>query len=234
MLGTQPTLTHVPPSGSGPLTIAVLAPSSLALIAAAKYELVMQQASNVTFVEGTAEFLDQQRLRLGAEVIRAERIPIATGSTAVPPPVPGLIEAGFLTHITALASEHLPKSLLVLGGGPLGLEFAQIDARFGTQVTLAIKGPQLFARTEPELSHQLELEQVFVDKGITVLKEAEAVSLKRRGNLKVDCWRPCPRGKRRGRVNPKDSNDRRAGARDVTCLPDPLREPETQRSFAGD
>lgn len=148
-----------------------------------KYELVMEQASNVTVLEGAAEFLDQRRVRVGAEELKAERTLIATGSTAVPPPVPGLIEAGFLTHITALSSEHLPKSMLVIGGGPVGLEFAQIFSRFGTKVTLAVKDRRLFSRTEPELSQRLE--EVFVGEGITVLKESEAVSVERRGNLKV-------------------------------------------------
>ncbi len=148
-----------------------------------KYELVMEEASSVTIFEGAAEFLDGQRLRVGAEELRAERILIATGSTAVPPPVPGLIEAGFLTHITALASEHLPKSLLMLGGGPVGLEFAQIYSRFGARVTLAVRDRRLFARTEPELSRQLET--IFADEGIIVLKETEACRVERRGNLKV-------------------------------------------------
>ena len=148
-----------------------------------KYELVMEQAANVTVLEGTAEFLDEHRVRVGAEEIRAEHILIATGSTAVPPSVPGLAEAGFLTHITALSSEHLPKSMLVIGGGPVGLEFAQIYARFGTKVTLAVKDRVLFSRTEPELSQRLE--QIFVSEGITVLKESEAISAERRGDRKT-------------------------------------------------
>ena len=148
-----------------------------------KYELVVEQAQGVTIVEGEAEFLDPNRVRVGAKEFRAERILIATGSTAVPPPVPGLVEAGFLTHVTALASERLPQSLLVLGGGPVGLELAQVYARFGTKVTLAVKGRQLFDRTEPELSRRLE--EIFVAEGITVLKEAKAVRAERCGNLKA-------------------------------------------------
>lgn len=148
-----------------------------------KYELVMEQASNVTVYDGTAEFLDGHRVRVGAEELRAEHILIATGSTAVSPSVPGLTEAGYLTHITALSSEHLPDSLLVLGGGPVGLEFAQIYSRFGAKVTLAIKDRALFPRTEPELSRRLE--EIFVDEGITVLKGAEAIRVERQGNRKV-------------------------------------------------
>ena len=148
-----------------------------------KYELVIEQAPNVKILEGVAEFLDEQRVGVGKREIRAEHILIATGSTAVPPPVPGLVEAGFLTHITALTAQRLPESLLVLGGGPVGLEFAQIYARFGSKVTLAAKDRRLFSRTEPELSRRLEV--IFVEEGITVLKEAEAVRVERRGNRKM-------------------------------------------------
>ena len=163
-----------------------------------KYERVMEEAPSVTVFEGAAEFLDGQRVRVGAEEPRAERILIATGSTAVPPPVPGLTGAGFLTHITALASERLPESLLVLGGGPVGLEFAQIYARFGARVTLAVRGKRLFTRTEPELSHQLE--QIFTEEGISVLKEAQAVTVDRRGALKVVTIRS-PAGERTVQVD---------------------------------
>lgn len=148
-----------------------------------KYELVMEQASGVAVLEGQAEFLDPHHVRAGAKEIRAAKILIATGSTAVAPPIPGLIEAGFLTHITALSSEHLPKSLLVLGGGPVGLEFAQVYARFGSKVTLVIKDRRLFPRTEPELSRRLE--QIFTEEGITVHKETEAVGVQLEGDHKT-------------------------------------------------
>jgi mercuric reductase len=148
-----------------------------------KYELVMEQTHGVTIVDGEAQFLDAHRVRVGDREFHAGRILISTGSTAVPPPVPGLIEAGFLTHVTALSSEHLPKSLLVLGGGPVGLELAQVYARFGTNVTLAVKDRHLFTRTEPEFSRLLE--EIFVAEGITVLKEAKAIRAERRGDLKA-------------------------------------------------
>lgn len=148
-----------------------------------KYELVMRRLRASTVFDGVAEFLDGHRVSIGAEELRAEHILIATGSTAMPPPAFGLVEAGFLTHITALASKYLPKSLLVLGGGPVGLEFAQIYARFGVKVTLAVRGRRLFSHTEPELSHRLE--EIFEEEGITVLKETEAIRVDRQGNLKV-------------------------------------------------
>ncbi len=158
-----------------------------------KYELVLQQAENVSVIEGTAEFLDARRVRVGSKEIRAERILIATGSTAVVPTAPGLDAAGFLTHISALSSERLPESLLVLGGGPVGLEFAQIYARFGAKVTLAVKDRRLFPRTEPELSQRLE--EIFAGEGVTVLRGAEAVRVEHRNGRKLVTLRD-PSGER--------------------------------------
>ncbi len=140
-----------------------------------KYETVISDLPNVTVLEGTASFAGSREVRVGDRTLAADRFLIATGSTALPPPIPGLADADYLTHITALANEHLPKSLLVLGDGPAGLEFAQLYARFGSQVTLVSPHRRLFPRTEPELSRRLE--EVFVEEGITVLKNAIASRL---------------------------------------------------------
>lgn len=148
-----------------------------------KYESVLQGLPNVSLLAGTARFLDPQTIGVGTERIGAERFLIATGTTALPPGIPGLSEAGFLTHATALSSEHLPGSLLVLGSGPVGLEFAQIFARFGSRVTLVSRDRQLFPRTEPELSRRLEA--VFAEEGITVLKNAVVTAVRAGGNGKA-------------------------------------------------
>ncbi len=140
-----------------------------------KYEAVVSDLPNVTVLEGTAAFTGSREIRVESRHLSAERFLIATGSTALPPAIPGLAEAGFLTHITALANERLPKSLLVLGDGPVGLEFAQIYARFGAKVTLVARHRRMFAHTEPELSRRLE--DIFQSEGITVLKNATATKV---------------------------------------------------------
>lgn len=148
-----------------------------------KYELVLEGLPRVSMLEGMAEFADDHRVRVRSKELTGERILIATGSTALPPEIPGLSAAGFLTHMTALSTERLPDSLLVLGGGSLGLEFAQLFARFGSRITLATKDERLFPRTEPELSRRLE--EVFVSEGITVLKGAIATKVAQRGSRKA-------------------------------------------------
>ncbi len=148
-----------------------------------KYETVLEALPHITRLEGTARFVDPHTIEVGKQSVWAERVLIAAGSTARPPAIPGLAEAGFLTHISALSLDRLPMSLAVLGGGPVGLEFAQIFARFGSQVTLIVKDRRLFARTEPELSQALE--EVFREEGITVLRNSRVEGIEAREGLKV-------------------------------------------------
>ena len=66
------------------------------------------------------------------------------------PNVPGIEDVPWLDHVSALELEQIPESLLVVGAGPVGLEFAQIFARFGSRVTIVNHGPQIAARADTE------------------------------------------------------------------------------------
>lgn len=97
--------------------------------------------------------------------VDAEHYLVATGSTPWAPPIHGLADAGYLTSTTAMALERLPASLLILGGGSVSLEQAQLFARLGTQVTVVARS-RLASREEPEVSAVIQ--QVFTDEGIRV------------------------------------------------------------------
>ncbi|HUY73498.1 MAG TPA: FAD-dependent oxidoreductase, partial [Candidatus Dormibacteraeota bacterium] len=71
-------------------------------------------------------------------------------------PIPGLEEAGYLTNVEALQLDEAPARLVVIGGGPLGLEFAQIFSRFGSHVTVLEVQPHVVPRAEPEISAVLQ------------------------------------------------------------------------------
>ena len=101
-----------------------------------KYEKVIDGLEHVTFIDGDAHFTSATDIVVNGEAIAASKVVLATGSTATVPSIPGLHEAGYFTHIAALALQRQPDSLIVLGGGPQGLEFGQMYARFGTQVTI--------------------------------------------------------------------------------------------------
>lgn len=89
------------------------------------------------------------------EVLRGRHVVIATGSRPRVPAIPGLVEAGFHTNETIFEIESLPKSLLVLGGGPIGVELGQAFARLGSSVTIVNDGAHLLAREDPEAAEVL-------------------------------------------------------------------------------
>jgi pyruvate/2-oxoglutarate dehydrogenase complex dihydrolipoamide dehydrogenase (E3) component len=105
------------------------------------------------FLRGTAMIEDRGRVRVGDEVVAARRgVVVATGSTPVRPPIPGLAEAGYWTNREAIAATQAPDSLVVLGGGAIGLELAQAFARFGTVVTVVEGADRVLPMEEPEAS----------------------------------------------------------------------------------
>jgi mercuric reductase len=88
--------------------------------------------------------------------VEAEHFLVATGSTPWVPPIPGLAEAGYLTSTTALELEELPASMIVLGGGAIGLELGQLFARLGVRVTIVEALPRLAPAEETEISAVLD------------------------------------------------------------------------------
>lgn len=101
---------------------------------------------------------------------------VATGSTPWAPPVPGLSDTGYLTSTTAMELEEVPDSLLVVGGGYVALEQAQLFARLGSKVTMLVRS-RLASAEEPEVS--LALMSVFTDEGIRVIRRAILSSVSR-------------------------------------------------------
>ncbi len=106
----------------------------------------------VRYFHDRAQFLDPHTLQIGAHEIHADRIIIATGTVPSVPPVPGLVETGFITNREAVDLTELPKSLIVLGGGPIGLEFAQVFRRFGSEVTVVEIAPQILPNEDREIA----------------------------------------------------------------------------------
>lgn len=148
-----------------------------------KYEGVLKHLKQVEMKHGFAKFLDDKTILVGDEKIRAERFFIASGSTANGLSVPGLKEAGYLTHITALKLKELPRSLIVVGGGPLGLEFAQMYARFGTKVTIIQSASRLMMPAEPELSARLF--EILTSEGVDVYVGATLIEVKKSKSKKI-------------------------------------------------
>jgi pyruvate/2-oxoglutarate dehydrogenase complex dihydrolipoamide dehydrogenase (E3) component len=128
---------------------------------------------------GTASFVDAQHVRVGDTVLDGERILVASGSRTAIPPIPGLDEVDWIDHITALELEEVPESLLIVGGGPVGLEFGQIFGRFGSHVTIVNTGSQIAARSDREAAD--ELQAVLEAEGIEIVLNRSVDSFRRNG-----------------------------------------------------
>jgi mercuric reductase len=101
-----------------------------------KYHAVLASYERVTLLRGRAELLGDGRVRVGVREVRAGRIVIATGTRPAMPPVPGLAAAGALDSTSVMELERLPASMIVIGGGAIGLELGQAYARFGVRVSV--------------------------------------------------------------------------------------------------
>ena len=99
---------------------------------------------------GEGRFVDSDSVEVDGRQLRFRRAVIATGARAMPLPIPGLAEAGYLTNETVFSLTELPKRLAIIGAGPIGCEMAQAFARFGSQVTLLEVMPQILIREDKD------------------------------------------------------------------------------------
>ncbi|TML84788.1 MAG: NAD(P)/FAD-dependent oxidoreductase [Actinobacteria bacterium] len=131
-------------------------------------------------VPGTAAFVDARTVRIGEQELSGDRILVATGSRTAIPPISGIGDVEWIDHVSALELEEVPESLLVVGAGPVGLEFAQIFARFGSRVTIVNTGPQIAARTDTEAA--AELQAALEEEGIDIVLNSGIESFARSGD----------------------------------------------------
>jgi pyruvate/2-oxoglutarate dehydrogenase complex dihydrolipoamide dehydrogenase (E3) component len=125
-------------------------------------------------VRGSAVLEGPGRVRVGDDTFVASRaVVLATGSESVVPPVDGLHEAGFWSNREAVAATEAPSSLAVLGGGAIGLELAQMFARYGTRVTVVESADRVLAAEEPEASQVVA--DALAEDGVELRTGAKAV-----------------------------------------------------------
>ncbi|QEH39140.1 Mercuric reductase [Aquisphaera giovannonii] len=137
------------------------------------------RASGAEIVMGEGRFVGPRTVRValnggGERVLKADRVFLDVGSRASLPDVPGLADARPMTHVEALELERLPEHLVVLGGGYVGLEFAQALRRFGGRVTI-LQRSRLLAGEDPDVSEALT--QLMADEGIAVRTGASVASV---------------------------------------------------------
>jgi len=161
--------------------------------------LELYQKSGAELIMGEGRFVAPKTLEVrlrdgGTRVLAGERIFLNVGTHATIPSIPGLADAGPLTHIEALELDRLPAHLIVLGGGYVGLELAQAYRRFGSRVTVVEHGPQLAGREDPDVADAIG--RLFDDEGIEVLLSAEAIRVEGHSGGSVRLHVRTPQGER--------------------------------------
>jgi pyruvate/2-oxoglutarate dehydrogenase complex dihydrolipoamide dehydrogenase (E3) component len=118
------------------------------------------KASGAELIMGEARFTEPKTVQVtlnagGTRLLQGERVFINVGTRATIPDIPGLSAAAPMTHVEALNLERLPAHLVILGGGYVGLEFAQAMRRFGSRVTVIQHGPRLLPKEDPDVTDAL-------------------------------------------------------------------------------
>ncbi|MHA1294378.1 MAG: mercury(II) reductase [Promethearchaeota archaeon] len=146
-----------------------------------KYEKVLNNLPNIKFIRGHVKFISNTEISINnKEYIKADKFIIATGSHSYIPPISGLKTIKYYTNIEALQIKKLPESMLIIGGGALGLEFSQIFSHFGTKVYLIEALEKLVPSEEPEISDLIK--EYLKQEGIEVYTNARIKNIEKSGN----------------------------------------------------
>lgn len=145
----------------------------------------LERAPNLELIFGEARLTGATRVQValnagGERELEAKRIVINTGGRPAVPPVPGIAGVPWLDSSSIMELQSLPRHLLVLGGGYIGLEFSQMFRRFGSRVTIVNRDARLIQREDPDVS--AEVEKILREDGIEVLNSVQVALLDRDAN----------------------------------------------------
>ena len=148
----------------------------------------LRGTKNCTVIQGHARFQSTNTVVVNDEVLQAGQIFINVGGRASVPDMPGVHEVPFLTNSSMMDIDFLPEHLIVVGGSYVGLEFAQIYRRFGSQVTIVEMGPRLIGREDEDISQAVR--EILEAEGIQIRLNAKCISLAKRDSgvvVRMDC-----------------------------------------------
>ena len=148
----------------------------------------LRGTKNCTVIQGHARFQSTNTVVVNDEVLQAGQIFINVGGRASVPDMPGVHEVPFLTNSSMMDIDFLPEHLIVVGGSYVGLEFAQMYRRFGSQVTIVEMGPRLIGREDEDISQAVR--EILEAEGIQIRLNAKCISLAKRDSgvvVRMDC-----------------------------------------------
>jgi pyruvate/2-oxoglutarate dehydrogenase complex dihydrolipoamide dehydrogenase (E3) component len=136
-------------------------------------EILRKSSIDVYFDEPT--FKDPYTMQVGNHTLRAKKFIIATGSRPFIPPLPGIDKVPYLTNRSLFALSTLPQSMIILGGGPIGIEMAQSLNRLGVKITVVEMADRILAKEDPELTTLLA--EQFIAEGVLVKTSSKATKV---------------------------------------------------------
>ena len=148
----------------------------------------MRDLGNGTVYQGHARFEGAHTVRVGDDLLEAERIFVNVGGRALVPPMPGLDRVPYLTNSSMMEVDFLPAHLIIVGGSYVGLEFGQMYRRFGARVTIVEKGSRLVQREDEDVSRAVR--EILEGEGIDIRLDANCLTARsENGNVVVglDC-----------------------------------------------
>ena len=151
----------------------------------------LRGTANCTVIQGHARFQSPNTVEVNGEVLQADRIYINVGGRATIPDMSGIHDVPFLTNSSMMDIDFLPAHLVIIGGSYVGLEFAQIYRRFGSEVTVVEMGPRLIGREDEDVSQAVR--EILEAEGINIRLNAKCISLAKRGGgvaVRMDCSDP--------------------------------------------
>lgn len=128
----------------------------------------MESTENVDLIRGWASFKDDRTLQVNDDLIQGKNIYLNVGTRPAAPPIDGIDSVDWMDSAKLLELQELPQHLLIIGGGYIGVEFAQVFNRLGSKVTILQRGNQLMPQEDEDVAAAIE--QFLVDEGITILK----------------------------------------------------------------
>lgn len=137
----------------------------------------------IDVIEGRARIAERGEVEVDGRRLTAKDIVIATGARTAVPPVEGLSESGFLDHVSFLQQDAFPASILILGGGYIGIEFAQIFARFGSRVTVVEMLDEIVNKEDHDIIGRVR--ELISGEGIELFTGFAVKSVRREGGRKI-------------------------------------------------
>ena len=132
----------------------------------------MESTKNVHLIRDWAAFEEDNVLKVGDKRIQGEKIYLNVGTRPVAPPISGIESIDWMDSAKLLELQEVPEHLLIIGGGYIGVEFAQVFRRLGSRITIVQRGSQLMPQEDEDVAKAIE--QFLIDEGITILKNTGA------------------------------------------------------------